>query len=262
MRHCDPATLALLALGEPVGDADRYHLEQCSVCQTQADQNRAVVRAARTVTPEDQLSDPPEEVWSRVGQELGLRSDLRPFVPPPDTSTDTDEPNVISLDQWRQRSSALKRKAGAWTVAAAVAGIAVGALGVAGVAGLPDGGGQATPIASSGLSVVPVADGGTLESDPAATGEAVLVEQDGQSYVEVNASRLPELGGYYEVWLIRSDLSGMISLGALTAGSQGRFTVPAGIDPDEYAIVDVSAEQLDGDPTHSRESLLRGQWEV
>ncbi len=50
----------------------------------------------------------------------------------------------------------------------------------------------------------------------------------------------------------------MISLGALTAGSQGRFTIPAGTDLSVYTIVDVSVEPLDGDPAHSKESLLRG----
>ena len=61
-----------------------------------------------------------------------------------------------------------------------------------------------------------------------------------------------------EVWLIRSDASGLVSLGLLE-GASGRFVVPDGIDLDEFTLVDVSAEPVDGDPAHSGDSIVRGE---
>lgn len=257
MRHCDPATLSLVSLGEPLSDADRAHLSQCPTCQAQADQNVAVVRAARAITGEDYPSEPPDNVWTSISGELGLRDDLRPFIPPPGQSEPAE--NVVSLSQWKKHSASLKRRAGGMAVAAAAAGIAVGALGVVSIQSTDP---AQTVLAESALTVVPVADGGSTVSAPSQTGAATIVEVAGQPFVEVNTSGLPDSGGYYEVWLIKEDLSGMISMGALTAGSQGRFTVPPGIDISEYRIVDVSIEPLDGDPLHSKESMLRGQMDV
>jgi hypothetical protein len=60
-----------------------------------------------------------------------------------------------------------------------------------------------------------------------------------------------------EVWMMRSDLSGLVSVGFLD-GDTGRFVVPAGVDPTRYPVVDVSAESNDGDPAHSGDSVVRG----
>jgi hypothetical protein len=38
--------------------------------------------------------------------------------------------------------------------------------------------------------------------------------------------------------------------------------VPAGIDTGEYDLVDISEEPYDGDPTHSGDSIVRGQLDV
>lgn len=62
--------------------------------------------------------------------------------------------------------------------------------------------------------------------------------------------------GYVEVWLIDPTVSRLVSLGPLQA--DGVYDIPAGLDPTSFPIVDVSAEPLDGDPTHSGDSLLRG----
>jgi RNA polymerase sigma-70 factor (ECF subfamily) len=42
-------------------------------------------------------------------------------------------------------------------------------------------------------------------------------------------------------------------------GDEGRFTFPVGLDLDDFAVVDVSAEPFDGDPAHSGDSILRGE---
>ena len=34
--------------------------------------------------------------------------------------------------------------------------------------------------------------------------------------------------------------------------------VPAGIDPAQFALVDVSREPVDGEPAHSGDSIVRG----
>jgi hypothetical protein len=46
---------------------------------------------------------------------------------------------------------------------------------------------------------------------------------------------------------------------AVLDGEEGRFTIPVGLDPDDFALVDVSAEPFDGDPAHSGDSILRGE---
>lgn len=61
-----------------------------------------------------------------------------------------------------------------------------------------------------------------------------------------------------EVWLIKPDLSDMVSLGTIAAG-QTEWTWPAGYPPTEYTLVDLSIEPNDGDTTHSGRSILRGE---
>lgn len=60
-----------------------------------------------------------------------------------------------------------------------------------------------------------------------------------------------------ELWLIRPDLSDMVSLGIVEPG-ESSWPVPDGIDPAEYSVVDLSIEPNDGDETHSGRSILRG----
>jgi hypothetical protein len=59
----------------------------------------------------------------------------------------------------------------------------------------------------------------------------------------------------------RPDVSGLVSLGTLD-GSSGRFDLPAGLDLDQFSVVDVSEEQFDGDPAHSGDSIVRGPLEA
>ncbi len=50
----------------------------------------------------------------------------------------------------------------------------------------------------------------------------------------------------------------MVSLGVLGAGDTGEFVVPEAALADGYTLVDVSDEPDDGEPTHSGDSVLRG----
>ncbi|CAA9477739.1 MAG: hypothetical protein AVDCRST_MAG13-962, partial [uncultured Solirubrobacteraceae bacterium] len=85
---------------------------------------------------------------------------------------------------------------------------------------------------------------------PARAGGTVRVALDG-------IAPLPR-GEYLELWLLR-DGEDMVSLGSFRAGADGRVrvTLPLGVDPAGARYVDVSVERDDGDPTHSRRSVLR-----
>ncbi len=95
---------------------------------------------------------------------------------------------------------------------------------------------------------------GTAELTLRDSGEQVLV-------VTLAADQAAVADGYQEVWLIDSNVEGMVSLGILD-GSSGEFVVPAGIDVADFPIVDVSLEPTDGVPTHSGNSIARGQIEA
>ncbi|TFB96030.1 MULTISPECIES: anti-sigma factor domain-containing protein [unclassified Cryobacterium] len=61
-----------------------------------------------------------------------------------------------------------------------------------------------------------------------------------------------------EVWLIKADASGLISIGLLD-GNIGHFDIPDGVDLAQYPLVDVSAEPDNGNPAHSGNSIVRGE---
>jgi hypothetical protein len=89
------------------------------------------------------------------------------------------------------------------------------------------------------------------------SGRAELVERDGSVQLRVETEDLDAADGYLELWMIDPTVTKLVSLGPLRA--DGRYDVPAGVTPAEFPIVDISAEPLDGDPTHSGQSLLRGE---
>lgn len=109
-------------------------------------------------------------------------------------------------------------------------------------------------------------DGLVLASGPLAplvaaapAGDAEVVEVDGQPRLRVTLEEAPEAGdGYLEVWLLRPDVSGMVTLGVLE-GDSGEFLLPPGLDLGEYPVVDISLERVDGDPTHGGASVVRGE---
>ena len=54
-----------------------------------------------------------------------------------------------------------------------------------------------------------------------------------------------------------SSTTTLVSLGPLRP--DGIYDIPPGVDPSRFPIVDVSVEPVDGDPTHSGDSVLRGE---
>lgn len=103
--------------------------------------------------------------------------------------------------------------------------------------------------------------GGLLASlsATAPAGAAEVVEVNGHRLLRVELEEVPDPGdGYLEVWLLRPDVSGMVTLGVLDGGS-GEFLVPPGVDLQEFPVVDISIEHVDGDPAHGGDSLVRGE---
>ncbi|MCV2490521.1 anti-sigma factor [Geodermatophilus sp. YIM 151500] len=272
MQHCTPEQLALAALHEPLPDVDAAHLETCSRCRSE------VVALQRSVdalaVPEFASSGtsvpPPPSVWAGIAAATGVSAAPRPDVlaaagaaaagasaapvdappaapltavpssPAPGTPRDGDAPSSSVVRPLRPRRTAL--------VLAAAASLLVGAGLGAGAVALTDGPGG-DPVAAADLA--------PLEDSGAAGTAAVVAGSDGRLLqVELDAPPLAS-DGYYEVWLIEPSLERMVPVGVVREGST-TLEVPEGLDIAEYAIVDVSVEPLDGDPTHSGDSVARG----
>lgn len=138
----------------------------------------------------------------------------------------------------------------ATTVVTATAAAAITVLGT--VAVLGDRGGPAPRQAV--LASAPLAAYGNTPKD--ANGDA-RVFADGRLHLHV--ANLPDVPGYYEVWLINPTTMEMFSVGVLRGGSgDALLPLPPNVDLEAYSVVDVSAERYDNQPAHSGDSLLRG----
>lgn len=92
------------------------------------------------------------------------------------------------------------------------------------------------------------------------SGSVELVDDGGRLRLRVDTADLDPGDGFLELWVIDPDVSQLVSLGPLR--SDGIHELPAGLDPADFPIVDISVEPLDGDPTHSGDSVLRGQLDL
>ncbi|MFD7026074.1 anti-sigma factor [Promicromonospora sukumoe] len=247
MSHIDDETLALHALGEPVLDAaQRDHLRTCPTCATAVRGLGRVVEGARApaaAAPAD-LVAPPPGVWARVREEL---EDTAGAADAPAAQSESSESTAPAA---RPEPSDLRARR-RWLPALVAACTAL-VLGVAGGVLWERRGdeGAETTVAVAELDALPGWQG--------ASGEAVVHESpDGRRQIVVSVDAPVPEGTYREVWLLRPDISGLVSLGMLD-GDQGRFDLPAGLDLADYPLVDVSEEHFDGDPAHSGESVVRG----
>jgi hypothetical protein len=254
MSHIEPDDLATLALdGSQPSVAERVHLDECAACRTEYDALVRTVERARP-GPAEALEPPPSRVWSAIHEELGLAQSLAadPLTPPArDPSTSHVPPAAREEAVLRPASARARRRWWPVALAAASVGVVAGIALGAGLAGLGSGEtASPTVVASATLDAFPgwsTSGAALLEEDDDGV-RSIVVDLD----VDVPANELRE------VWLIRSDASGLVSLGLLD-GTSGRFVVPAGIDLDEFTLVDVSAEPVDGDPAHSGDSIVRGE---
>jgi Anti-sigma-K factor rskA/Putative zinc-finger len=95
----------------------------------------------------------------------------------------------------------------------------------------------------------------------AASGQASMTGDDGDRQMTVTTDDLPTLrpGQYYELWLLDPKAGTVFPVGVLPPHGEARFTLPAAV-VGRYQAIDVSLEADDGDPTHSKHSLLRGRY--
>lgn len=198
---------------------------------------------------------PPSSVWD--GLMRALRAD---GVPPPEDVPDLRARGVGSSraraprDRRRRTEGGTRRWGSPFALLAAAA---AGALVVAAGDWVLDrdrSSQEAQVLAFAGLGPVP---GSVDPVDVSARAE--VVAHDGRRVLRVDLDEeLPALDGYLEVWLLRPDVSGMVTLGVLE-GDHAELLLPDGVSLEEYPVVDVSIEAVDGDPAHGGRSLLRGE---
>lgn len=291
MRHPDPDSLAVRAMGEPVlSRADEEHVAACPACAAELASMQRTVAAVRPddlgpqLHPDDVQIDmddtsaalPPAHVWQAVEAELGLRRMWQPERIPTDTRpaaghAGTPGPARAAHVPKRHLSPAgaatavtgpgrsRRRRRGTGVLTLALTAVVAAVLGSAVTAGVlsavrADPGPTATTAAAA-LAPVDGAPTGT------GTGVAAVVVDHGEPALQVDLSDLPASPGFHGVWLIDVETGQMVPLGVLPgqAGpAQGVFAVPPGLDLAAYDLVDVSDEPLDGDPAHSGVSLVRG----
>ncbi|MER6595830.1 anti-sigma factor, partial [Micromonospora purpureochromogenes] len=109
------------------------------------------------------------------------------------------------------------------------------------------------------------ASGGAVASAPLAAYGRTPKDANGDARIftdgrlHLHVANLPDVPGYYEVWLINPTNMEMFSIGVLRDPSgDALLPLPPNVDLQAYSVVDVSAEQYDNKPAHSGDSLLRG----
>lgn len=192
-----------------------------------SDPSDAAVEQLRMVagrlTDEDfQRDEPPVELWGAIAAKM-----------------DRPANQVITLRRTRRR---------AWLGAAAVV---VAALALTGGL-LMTRGGSDNVVSEASLS-----NQGLSPLGSASSGKAEIIRRGASYLLHLDVNRVPkESSSYIEVWLIDTQVKGMISLGPFHGN--GDYVIPTGVDPAKYPIVDMSIEPSDGVPTHSGVSIVRG----
>ena len=198
---------------------------------------------------------PPDDLWARIEAEaFGVAA--APVIEPPATEPPVAEPPVVGVGGGSADDTTVvpfpgpdqrKRR---WLVP--VAAVAAAALIVVGIitvnATRP--GDEPELIASVTLDVL----------GDAGSGRAELVNADGVKQIRLETADLDAGDGFLEVWVIDPSVTKLVSLGPLRP--DGIYDLPEGLDPAQFPIVDISVEPVDGDPTHSGNSVLRGQLTV
>ncbi|MGD0241735.1 MAG: anti-sigma factor [Streptosporangiaceae bacterium] len=275
MSHTDPVILALRALGETAGTAhDAEHAASCARCQAELIRLTEVVRLARNAEPGETLEAPPPQVWDRIAAAVGTRPALNGATPPalngatppalngatpPAQAPATPVVLEAPVTSDNGRGSRLRRRPlPPWPrkrLASALAGLAAGLIiGIGGGIGVAQLGQtpSAHVVAQIELNPLP-----QFPQWQGTSGTAVMRATASQQEIAVTL-RAPARPGFYEVWLLARNGVSMISLGDLSTGHTGTFTVPAGVDLRDYSRIDISLQPFDGDTQHSKTSVVRG----
>lgn len=242
MRHVDPDLLADVALGEPAPGKVAAHIESCTQCTAELAALGKVVSTGRELNGGEVLVEPPPHVWDGVARATGI--DPRDLQRAAEFEARRDGAKGAG-------SHSAGRQGPRWVLAAAVAGVLAGTGGVVVWQALNDGDGGRSGSVVAQAPLDPVA-------ESSARGQAEIVEVDGERRLDIDVADLDSTEGYYEVWLLAPDVSGMVSLGALP-GQTASLVIPEGLDVSEFPVVDVSVESFDGDPAHSGNSVIRGE---
>lgn len=194
-----------------------------------------------------------------AGTSRGSTAPGRPAGPlAPAGSTGPSRRPKLAVRRGRARSAAVVMHHGSpvrrrWSalIGVAVAAVVLGVVGTIGVTAIrDDSGARGRTIAGTTLT----------PQDPAAagaTGNARLVRVNGVTTLRLSVVGMPRPVGFYEVWLYDPDAGVMVPIGTVGTGPTLDLPIPSGLDTDAYRIVDISAQPLNGDPTHGR-SMLRG----
>ncbi len=269
MPHTDPEILALLALGERAGTAaDEDHIAGCAGCRAELARLADVVAIARHDGPAAQLARPPEQVWQRIAAAAGVTGAPAAGAPQPSPdaagrpSPDTALPPAADGaagggPRARPRPARRGGRPGfpRWLrgrLAAAAAGLVIGAGAAAGVASVVAPA-QAPPVVAR-IVLRPLPQ---FPQWQGASGTAVMRAGTATLLLDVTL-HAPRRPGFYEVWLLGRDGVSMISLGDLPASHAGSFTIPPGTDLRFYTRIDVSLQSFNGSPVHSKTSVVRG----
>lgn len=259
MKHVDDETLAMLAVSDEVAeDAVAEHLASCGTCR---DEVAAIQRVAAVTRSSSgvELTSPPERVWDRIAATIASTPESVDASTPldaqaPATATAPAPPDSHAHAAPRRRPRRRRRVLAIVLSGVGVLAVVLGIGVVSGVVPGLSGGGSETVLASTALDALPAWKGstGTAELERDRDGRLTLV-------VDLRSGDdQPGAGGLREVWMMRSDLKGLVSVGFLD-GDRGRFTIPSGMDTARFPVVDVSAEADDGNPAHSGDSIVRGR---
>lgn len=296
MEHLDPDHIVLLALGErtdeggqhdlralsTLDESSRAHLQDCALCRDELAGLTRTVELARSAGDLGPVGPPvlPASIWTGIATELGIGADAgrarpaarpgtateRPLTDVPAQRSVADEPTPASgatPDRRRPlavgrsrrvaRSRPDNRRPQIWRRGLLVAAVVVAAA-VGTAAGVALGQRNEAPSAAVEYQaeLKPMAAG---PADARAT--ATVVQADGSQTLKVNARQLPLRQGYYEVWLYNPTADKMVAVGTLGAAGDGEFTLASTIDLRSYSVVDVSAQDFDGNPAH-KTSMLQG----
>ena len=265
-QHSDDEDLVLLALGEPVPATVTEHVAGCEQCAAERDSFAAVVVTAREAE-DDELVAPAPAVWEGIATELGFSNTAAPLrgvdgfhFPAPTMDADANTgpaPGTTPADEGAAAgaevidlSSRRAPRPWSWIAAAAAVGVIVGGVGGGWIASRSPA--EPTPVVVAQAPLEPLPDW-----DGASGVAAVHTAPDGSRTLVLDMDASVPDDGFREVWLIDRDVTRLVSIGVLE-GSSGTFVLPAGIDLDDFAVVDVSQELFDGDPAHSGDSIVRG----
>ena len=98
-----------------------------------------------------------------------------------------------------------------------------------------------------------------MDAPATATGRVTVRAASRVKEMGVTTTGLPALPAnhYYEVWLLQPQTNKMLPVGLLPPSGEGTYSLSGAI-MSQYSAVDISLQTNDGDPVHSKFSVLRG----